>query len=187
MPETSFLTSSRRLFAYYKNLGERAFEQIDDADLFRQIGPQGGSIAVIVKHLSGNMLSRWTDFLTSDGEKEWRMRDREFEEDVASRADMLALWESGWACLNGALDSLTDEHLEQIVYIRNEGHTVVEAIQRHLAHYAYHVGQIVYLGRLFAGDKWQSLTIPKGASDAFNAQMFGREKQRRHFTDPQHK
>lgn len=184
MPETSFLQSTSRLFAYYRSLGERTFEQVNDDALFRQPGPRSNSIAVIVKHLSGNMLSRWTDFLTTDGEKPWRQRDDEFVGDISSRQEMLQRWDAGWDSVTQVLDALDPDDLVRIVYIRNEGHTVTEAIHRHLTHYAYHVGQIVYLGRLYAGENWQSLTIPLDASKEFNEQMFGKTKQRKHFTDP---
>ena len=154
MANISFLKSADRQFRYYKSLGDKAMEQISDEQLFLQPNEESNSIAVIVKHLWGNMLSRWTNFLTEDGEKPWRQRDAEFENDLHTRQDVLQLWEEGWQCLFHALDSVTDEELETIIYIRNEGHTVLEAINRQLAHYPYHVGQIVYLAKMFRNEDW---------------------------------
>lgn len=156
--------------------------QLAEDQLFWQANEQSNSIAIIVKHLWGNMLSRWTDFLSSDGEKTWRKRDEEFELDSSS-ADLLEdRWEEGWSCLFYALDSLSDADLEKTIYIRNQGHEVREAINRQLAHYAYHVGQIVFLGKILSSD-WKSLSIPKGQSEAFNAEKFSKEKSIRHYTD----
>lgn len=159
------------------------FAQVEDAQLFWQFNDDSNSIATLVKHLWGNMLSRWTDFLTTDGEKEFRNRDAEFENDIKSREAMLAIWEEGWACLFNALNALTANDLEKIVYIRNQGHTVTEAINRQLAHYPYHIGQIVFLGKMLAKNGWTSLSIPKGNSQAFNEQKFSQPKLRGHFTD----
>ncbi len=179
----NFLESAIKQFRYYKSLGDRAIEQATDETLHWQFNAESNSIAVIVKHLSGNMLSRWTDFLTSDGEKPWRLRDAEFEQKHSSRDEVLDQWEKGWRCLFAALEGLKAEDLNTIVYIRNEGHTVMEAINRQLAHYPYHVGQIVYLARMQAGSSWKSLSIPKNESKAFNEQKFSAEKKRKHFTD----
>jgi hypothetical protein len=129
------------------------------------------------------MLSRWTDFLNSDGEKTWRNRDDEFEDTLNTKEAVITAWNEGWDCLFQALDSIEDQDLERIVYIRNEGHTVLEAIHRQLAHYAYHIGQIVYLARMLKGNDWASLSIPKGASKAYNANKFNADKADRHFTD----
>jgi uncharacterized damage-inducible protein DinB len=178
----NFLESSRRLFRYYKSLGDKAMAQVEDEALMHQPDPESNSIALIVKHMSGNMLSRWTDFLTSDGEKTWRQRDQEFEGSYADREALLEAWEKGWQCLFDAVDPLTAADIERIVYIRNEGHTVMEAIQRQIAHYSYHVGQIVFLARHLSGAQWQSLSIPKGNSQVFNAEKFEQEKQRKFFT-----
>jgi uncharacterized damage-inducible protein DinB len=172
----SYLSSVRKEFLRYKSLGEKAMAQVPDEALHWQFNEESNSIATTVKHLWGNMKSRWTDFLTSDGEKEWRNRDVEFEEDKASRAEILARWEEGWACLFAALDSLTDADLQQTVYIRAEAHTVMEAINRQLAHYPYHVGQIVYLARMKAGSNWTSLSIARNQSGDFNDKMFGAAK-----------
>ncbi|MBK8702620.1 MAG: DUF1572 family protein [Saprospiraceae bacterium] len=178
----NFLESSRRLFRYYKSLGDKAMAQVDDEALMHQPDPESNSIALIVKHMSGNMLSRWTDFLTSDGEKTWRQRDQEFEGSYADREALLEAWEKGWQCLFDAVDPLTAADIERIVYIRNEGHTVMEAIQRQIAHYSYHVGQIVFLAKHLSGAQWQSLSIPKGNSQVFNAEKFEQDKQRKFFT-----
>lgn len=157
----TYLVCTKQILLQYKNLGEKTFSQVPDEALFYMFNDMSNSIAIIVKHLWGNMLSRWTDFLTTDGEKEWRQRDAEFENDINDRICMLAKWEEGWKCLFIALDNLTDADLEKEVFIRNESHTVLDAIQRQLAHYAYHIGQIVYLGKMAQGDDWTSLSIPK--------------------------
>lgn len=177
------IASARKQFAYYKLLGEKTFAQLTDEELFHQHNDDTNSVATIVKHLWGNMRSRWTDFLTSDGEKAWRDREAEFDNDVRTREAMLAKWEEGWACLFGALEPLTDADLGRIIHIRNEGHTVLEAINRQLAHYPYHVGQIVHIGKMLRGDAWQSLSIPRGKSQDFNADKFSKPKHRGHFTD----
>ncbi len=158
------------LFEYYKSLGEKTFAQVPDEGLFWSPHPEANSIATLVKHLWGNMLSRWTDFLHSDGEKEWRDRDGEFESgDITDRETLLRYWEEGWQCLLDALGALEPDDLDKTIVIRGEPHGVLQAIDRQLAHYAYHVGQVVFLGKLYAGDQWQSLSIPKGKSKAFNA------------------
>jgi hypothetical protein len=180
--KNNYLDSVIKQFLYYKMLGEKTFDQIPEEQLFWQHSPDSNSIATIVKHLAGNMLSRWTDFLTTDGEKSWRKRDMEFENDLGSKAEMMSLWAKGWKVMLDTLVSLSDEDLNQIVYIRNQGHTVMEAVNRQLAHYPYHVGQIVYIGKMLASN-WQSLSIPKGNSEQFNADKFSREKHRGHFTD----
>lgn len=163
--------------------------QLEPGQLFVSANEDTNSIAVIVKHLSGNMLSRWTDFLTSDGEKAWRDRDGEFEENPElidanqAKAELLAAWEKGWACLFNALDGLTDAQLEDIVYIRNEGHTVMEAINRQLAHYPYHIGQIVFYAKMLKTGAWESLSIPKNKSTDYNADKFSKDKSIGQFTD----
>jgi len=178
----NYLSSVRKQFEYYKLLGERTFAQLEDADLFYQPNEASNSIAVIVKHLWGNMLSRWTDFLTSDGEKEWRERDAEFEPTIQTRAELIEKWDEGWQVLFAAIDSINDDNYETTIYIRNMGHTVVEAINRQLVHYTYHIGQITYLGRLIKNEEWQSLSIPKGDSKVYNAAKFAQPKRREHFT-----
>jgi hypothetical protein len=178
-----FLSSSIKLFHYYKKLGEGAIAQLDDHEIRLRPNEASNSISLIVHHLTGNMLSRWTDFLTSDGEKEWRHREAEFDQDYKDKASMMAAWEKGWACLFNALDPLKPEDLSKMIYIRNEGQPVLEAIQRQLAHYPHHVGQIIYQAKAIKGDAFKSLSIPKGASTSFNAEKFGQEKSRKHFTD----
>jgi len=176
-----YLEGVKKQFEYYKSLGDKTFVQLSDEQLFWQYNEESNSIAIIIKHLWGNMLSRWTDFLNSDGEKEWRKRDEEFEADIKNREELLQKWEEGWACLFTAINPLTNEDLNQEVYIRNQGHSVVEAINRQLAHYPYHIGQIVFIGKM-AASNWQSLSIPKGGSKAFNADKFSKEKGKQHFT-----
>ncbi len=178
-----FLTSTRKLFQHYKSMAEKGIAQLDDEQLNWRPNDSSNSIAIIVHHLSGNMLSRFTDFLTSDGEKPWRDRDAEFETGYTSRAEMMAAWEKGWTVVFGAVDSVKPEDLDKIIYIRNEGQTVVEALQRQLAHYASHIGQILYIGKTLKGDEWKSLSIPKGQSKGYNQDKFGQEKTIRHFTD----
>ncbi len=167
----------------YKQLGEKALAQIDDKELTWQANEDSNSIVTIVKHMWGNMLSRWTDFLTTDGEKPWRQRDAEFEQEVLDREALMKKWSDGWQCVFNALDSITDADLERIIYIRNEGHTILEAINRQIAHYSYHVGQIVYISKLRSKEGWKSLSIPRNKSDEYNAQKFSQEKQKRNFTD----
>lgn len=179
----SYLTSVIKQFNYYKSLGEKTFEQLTDEQLFWLYNNESNNIATIAKHLSGNMLSRWTDFLTSDGEKEWRQRDQEFINDIASREELLNTWNKGWKCLLDTLDSLKPEDLNTEIYIRNMGHTVIEAINRQLAHYSYHIGQIVFLGKMLQNEQWKSLSIPKGKSTNYNQEKFAKPKRKEHFTD----
>lgn len=178
-----YLDSVTKQFAYYKQLGDKTFAQLSDAQLFWQYNADSNSIATIVKHLWGNMMSRWTDFLTTDGEKTWRLREAEFENDLVTREAMLAHWEAGWACLFNTLRSLTPADFDRVVYIRNQGHSVTEAINRQLAHYPYHIGQIVFIGKMLTADSWSSLSIPRGQSQAYNAEKFEQPPQRTHFTD----
>ena len=178
-----FLTSTRKLFEYYKSLGDKSIAQIDDSQINWRPNEASNSIGHIVHHLSGNMLSRFTDFLHSDGEKPWRDREAEFEKGYNNKAEMLKAWESGWDVVFKTFDALTADDLDRIVYIRNEGHTVLDALQRQLAHYPHHVGQIVYLAKMLKGDEWQSLSIPKGGTKEFNEKKFAQDKGERHFTD----
>lgn len=168
-----YLPSIKNRFEIYKELGDKTFVQLTDAQLFWQYNPESNSIAIIVEHLWGNMLSRWTDFLTTDGEKQWRQRDTEFENGLSNREELLAKWEEGWDCLFNAINPLTEEDLTKEILIRNEKLSVVDAINRQLAHYAYHVGQIVFVGKMLCGTNWTSLSIPKGKSNQFNAEKFG--------------
>lgn len=181
--EKNYLEGTLKLFAYYKSLGDKTLEQLSENDINWQYNEDSNSIAVLVKHLWGNMLSRWTDFLTTDGEKEWRQRDAEFENDIKNKEDLLNKWNEGWDCLFKALNALTEKDLETIIYIRNEGHTVMEAINRQFAHYPYHIGQMVYIAKLLKGKHFKSLSIPKNKSATFNADKFDKEKSRKHFTD----
>lgn len=179
----NYLENTRQLFAYYKQLGDKTMAQLSDEQLFWKYTEEDNSVATIVKHLWGNMLSRWTDLLTADGEKTWRKRDEEFEQDdLKDRAAVLEKWEAGWACLFGTIDSLEDADLEHIIYIRNQGHTVFEAMNRQLSHYAYHVGQIVVLGKMQKGKDWKTLSIAKGKSKEYNQAKFAEEKKQQHFT-----
>ncbi|MCF7560875.1 DUF1572 domain-containing protein [Sabulilitoribacter multivorans] len=179
----SYLTSVIKQFEYYKSLGDKTINILSFDELQNEIAKDSNSISIIVKHLVGNMLSRWTNFLIEDGEKEWRHRDQEFEDTYTSKKALLNNWNKGWNCLFKALKPLSNDDLERIVYIRNQGHTVTEAINRQLAHYSYHIGQIVFLGKVLKGEQWQSLSIPKGDSSKYNNEKFSKEKGRRHFTD----
>ncbi len=180
-----FLRSANRQFLYYKTLGEKAIDQLEPEQLFVSLNDDTNSIATIVKHLHGNMLSRWTDFLTTDGEKEWRNRDEEFDisNEQQSKDSVLKQWNDGWECLFNALHNLKPEDLSKIIYIRNEGHTVLEAINRQLAHYPYHVGQMVFYAKILKKSEWNSLSIPKNKSNDYNADKFSKEKSKKHFTD----
>lgn len=179
---TNYLESAIKQFEYYKMLGEKTFAQVPEEKLFWQYNDNSNSISTIVKHVWGNMMSRWTDFLTSDGEKEWRNRDGEFENDIRTKQEMLDKWNEGWNVFLNALKSLKEDDLEKIIYIRNQGHTVMEAINRQLAHYPYHIGQIVFIGKM-CSENWTSLSIPKGNSKQFNEEKFSKPKQKAHFTD----
>ena len=164
-----YLEDALRTFRDYKKLAEHAFEQIEDEDFFRTIDAESNSIAINMKHLAGNMISRWTDFLTTDGEKPERDRDLEFViAPDTTKASILAYWEEGWGCLFDALEPLTPDDLMRAIRIRGQEHTVVQAINRQLAHYAYHVGQIVYLAKHFKSSDWRSLSVPKNKSAQFN-------------------
>lgn len=174
---TGYIQSVKAQFKHYKSIGEKTFGQLKDEDLFWQYNDESNSVAIIVKHIWGNMMSRWTDFLTTDGEKEWRIRDAEFESDISTREEMMNKWNEGWNCLFTALDSISEKELDTtIVYIRNEGHSITEAINRQLAHYPYHIGQIVFIGKM-ASTNWSALTIPKGSSRKYNKEMFSKPKE----------
>lgn len=179
----SYLTSIIKQFEYYKSIGDSTFKVLSFEELQKEFVEDSNSISIIVKHLVGNMLSRWTNFLTEDGEKTWRYRDKEFIDNYTSKDDLIDNWNKGWQCVFYAITSLETKNLEQIIYIRHQGHTITEAINRQLAHYAYHVGQIVFLGKLLKGEKWISLSIPKGDSLQYNTNKFSKDKSRRHFTD----
>jgi len=179
----SYFISVKKQFLYYKTLGEKAIEQLEESQLFVAYNEDTNSIATIVKHLSGNMLSRWTDFLTTDGEKEWRNRDLEFENDLVTKEAVLDAWNKGWDCLFFALDNLSSQQLSEIIYIRNEGHTVIEAINRQLAHYPYHVGQMVFYAKQLKESDWVSLSIARNNSVMYNDAKFAQDKSMQHFTD----
>ncbi|THU40651.1 DUF1572 domain-containing protein [Niastella caeni] len=165
---TEYLQTAIRRLRYYKSLGEKTFEQLTDADFHFTPNEASNSIAVIIQHLSGNMLSRWTNFLTEDGEKLWRQRDEEFEVHDYSRQQLVALWEKGWNCFLSSLTALTENDLLKTIYIREEPLLVVDAINRQLAHYPYHVGQILYIAKIIKDAGWKSLSIEKGKSEAYN-------------------
>jgi hypothetical protein len=181
--ENNYLENIKQQFLYYKSLGEKAINQLDDEQLFVCVNDDSNSIAIIISHLSGNMLSRWTDFLTTDGEKEWRKRDDEFEPILQTKAAVLENWNKGWDCFFKAINSLKPEQLTDIIYIRNEGHTIVEAINRQLAHYPYHIGQIVFIAKMLKNNPWDSLSIPRNKSNSYNKEKFNLEKSVRNFTE----
>ncbi|WP_312902447.1 DUF1572 family protein [Chryseobacterium taichungense] len=158
-------------FEYYKNLGDKSFTQLSEDQLFWQFNEESNSIAIIVKHIAGNMLSRWSDFLTADGEKPWRNRDEEFVNSFSTKDEVLEYWESGWKCLFDALNQINDENLHSIIYIRNEPHTVLDAVLRQLTHYPYHVGQIVYIAKMMKDHDWKTLSITRNKSEDFNSDM----------------
>jgi Protein of unknown function (DUF1572) len=170
---TAFLSAILNSFEANKRMADRAVEQVPDDKLHAALDPNTNSIAVIMKHVAGNLLSRWTDFLTTDGEKPSRNRDQEFVDAFASRAELLEFWERGWDCLRKSLQSLKPEDLARTVTIRGEPHTVPLALERSLGHTCYHIGQIVQVARIHAGDKWNTLTIPRGASEQFNKAHWG--------------
>jgi Protein of unknown function (DUF1572) len=176
---TSYPKDSIALFHQYKRLADRAIEQMSDEQLYTTLDPESNSIAIIMKHIAGNMRSRWTDFLASDGEKPNRNRDTEFETPPATRAELLAMWEEGWRILFAALEPLTDADVNRKVLIRTEPHSVMQAINRQVAHYAMHIGQIVFVAKHLAGAKWKTLSVPRGKSAEFMADVAaGRKSQR---------
>ena len=180
---SSYLLSIKKQFIYYKNLGDKTFTQLNNEQFFWQFNDASNSIAVLVKHIAGNLLSRWTNFLTEDGEKVWRNRDTEFEQTFTTKEEIISYWEQGWLCLFNAINSLQNSDLDTIVYIRNQGHTVIEAINRQLGHYPYHIGQIVFLGKMMSNNDWKTLSIAKNKSKDYNADKFLKEKSKKHFTD----
>lgn len=180
---TNYLESAIAQFEYYKSLGDKSLAQLSEKELFWSNTTDDNSMAIIVNHLAGNMLSRWTDIFNTDGEKEWRKRDQEFEAVLKTEKEVYDQWEKGWTCLFSTLKALSPEDLEKIIYIRNQGHTVIEAINRQLCHYAYHVGQMVYLAKQIKGGEWNSLSIPKGKSQDYNKDKFSQEKRKEHFTN----
>ena len=179
---TSYAEDVKDLFHYYKKLAERAIEQCPDEALFSALDAESNSIAIIVKHMAGNARSRWTDFLTTDGEKPDRNRDSEFEEPPKNRAELIAVWERGWKILFDALEPLTEADMARTITIRTEPHSVMQAINRQIAHYSYHVGQIVFLAKHFTTElngNWTAVTVPRNKSKQFNADVTsGRKSQR---------
>ena len=158
-------------------MADKTINQLKDEEMYLKSNVESNSIANIILHMNGNMLSRWTDFKTQDGEKEWRHRDQEFADTNLQRYELLVIWENGWQCLFDALDSIVDEDLQTIIYIRGEAHSILEAVQRQLAHYPYHVGQIVFIGKELRGQNWESLSIPRNQSIAFNVEKFRSNKE----------
>jgi len=165
--EGNYLTSVIAQFEYYKQLAEKTFDQLDEKDFFWKQNEASNSISALIRHLSGNMLSRWTDFLNSDGEKPWRQRDNEFNDSETQIESLMVIWKKGWDCLFSALSGLSNGDLMKTVYIRSMPLSVIDAINRQLAHYTYHVGQIVYIGKYLKGEDWKALTIPKPNQSTF--------------------
>ena len=176
---TSYIQDSLSLFRYYKKLAEGAMEQVTDDQLFVRLDDEMNSIGLIVKHMAGNMRSRWTDFLTTDGEKPDRNRDSEFIEPPRTRAALMKVWNQSWQCVFDALEPLTDADLERKVTIRSEPHSVMQAINRQIAHYAYHCGQIIFLSKHFRASEWRSLTVPRNKSAEFNRKVLAGEASQR--------
>jgi len=176
---TSYLEDSVSLFRHYKKLVEGAMEQVSDDELFQALDEEMNSIAIIAKHMAGNMRSRWTDFLTSDGEKPNRNRDSEFVEPPSTRTGLTKIWNDGWDHVFEALEPLSDADMERKITIRGEPHSVMQAINRQIAHYAYHVGQIVFLAKHFKGDAWKSLSVPKNKSGEFNNKVLSGQASQR--------
>lgn len=170
----NYIRSALFEFNRYKELGHKTFEQLSEKDFYWTYSESDNSIAIIVKHMVGNMRSRWTNFLTEDGEKPWRDRETEFIGPYTTKTEILQAWETGWQCVFDALSGINEVNFDSIVLIRNEKHTLIEAINRQLAHYASHVGQIVLLGKMIKGNAWVSLSIPKGESEKFNKEKFGK-------------
>lgn len=168
----NFIENTILSFKYYKSLGDQVLESLEEEDLFWQYNETSNSVAIIVHHLAGNMKSRWTDFFTTDGEKESRDRDREFEPKMSSKNELLILWEAGWETLFNTLQTIDKENFHQKIYIRNQEHTVMQAVHRQMMHYAGHVGQIIYIGKMIRGQEWKNLSIPKGESKRYNATKF---------------
>ncbi len=181
---SAILDNYKQLFSYYKQLGDKAMSQLDEDDkYFWTPEANSNSIAIIIQHLHGNMLSRWTDFLTSEGEKTWRNREQEFQLYANDKEELMSLWNAGWDCLFTALISVTDSNKHSDIVIRNQKHTIDQAVQRQLAHYSYHVGQIVFLSKIIVSDSWSSLSIPKGQSTAYNKKKFDQALNDSHFTE----
>jgi hypothetical protein len=173
---STFVSSAVTVFSNNKDWGDKAIAQVSDDNLHVALDPNTNSIAVILKHVAGNLISRWTDFLTTDGEKPWRNRDDEFVDSFKNRDEALAYWQQGWDCLFDALRRLEPEDLSKTVTIRGQPHSVPLAIHRSLAHCGYHVGQIIMIARILAGDAWETITIPRGESANFNRNVWGKRQ-----------
>lgn len=169
---TIYLESIKKRFEYYKNIGDKTFEQLTDESFFWQYNNESNSIATIVYHISGNMISRWTDFLTTDGEKPTRNRDGEFINIIKTKKEVIQIWENGWKVFWDALHQINEENIESTIYIRGEAHSVVDAINRQLAHYPYHIGQMIYIAKMLKDNDWRTLSIAKNSSEEFNKKMF---------------
>ena len=182
------ISSSKQQFQYYKSLADKSINSLSDEEFFgvnyaHLSSNETNSVAVIVKHIAGNMKSRWTDPFHTDGEKEWRHRELEFRDEDWSREQIITYWDEAWKILFDFIDSLNVENFSQLLYIRNMGHTVIEAMNRQMMHYAYHIGQIVIVAKIYKGEDWKSLSIPKGKSRTYNAEKFSKEKSKKHFTE----
>lgn len=175
-----YLATAIKRMKYYKDLGEKTFDQLEEKDFHFQPSSESNSIAIIIQHMTGNMLSRWTNFLTEDGEKEWRDRDDEFEIHQYSKQQIIDTWNKGWNCFLQAVESLTENDLTKTVSIRQEQLSVIDAITRQIAHYPYHIGQIVFVGRLIKNKEWKNLSIPKGQSQAYNTGSQPKDPAKRH-------
>jgi hypothetical protein len=181
---SQFVNGAIKQFEYYKQIAQKALEPLSNEHIHFTYNEESNSIAIIIQHITGNMLSRFTNFLITDGEKDWRNRDAEFEKNIlVSKDKLIEHWLKGWDCLFAALQKLTDDDLQQIVYIRNIGQTVQDAITRQLCHYSYHIGQIVYIAKMIQNNKWESLSIAKNQSDNYNKEKFNQEKSIKHFND----
>lgn len=183
MPNNTYLESVKKQMLYYKTIAEKAMDQLEEEQLFLALNENTNAISTIIQHISGNMLSRWTNFLTTDGEKEWRNRDAEFQVVIKTKEDLLSQWNKGWDCYFNAVNGLSLEQLSTIIYIRNEGQTAMDSINRQLAHYSYHIGQIVFYAKMLKQTEWTSLSIPRNNSDSYNADKFSKEKSIKNFTD----
>ncbi|MBK8403419.1 MAG: DUF1572 family protein [Saprospiraceae bacterium] len=169
---TTYLNGVKSLFKYYRSLAEKSIAQVEPEQIFLRPSDESNSIAIIVQHMAGNMISRWTDFKTTDGEKAWRNRDEEFMAIIQDKDQLMQRWEAGWECFEHALDSIYEEDLQEIIYIRNEGHSIMDALNRQLAHYSYHVGQIVFIAKMLKQSEWSSLSIPLNKSASYNSDKF---------------
>lgn len=170
----NYIKSIQKQFRYYKSLGDKTIDTLSEKELHWKYNDESSSAATIINHIVGNMFSRWTNFYTEDGEKEWRKRDAEFYTTIKSKKDLIEHWEEGWNCLFNIIDNLTEIDLGKVVKIRNEEHTVIDAINRQLAHYPYHIGQLIYIAKMLKNETWVSLSVPKNKSNEFNKEAFGK-------------